>query len=140
MFLYSVQSFISVCGEFYEITQNMLLLENDPSHRKIHLSHWENKVVFHIINKPWLLLGVAGFFFRTVFSVFSYSYFRSLKRSRHKSLRHFYLENKCHIKHSALLSAAFRQVRSHVHSQSYRQAVLMNPPNQACGVLTSRCL
>lgn len=77
----------------------------------------------------WVLLFCWAFF-RTVFSVFSYSYFRSLKRSRHKSLRHFYMENKCHIKHSALLSTAFRQVRSHVRSQSCRQVVLMNPPNQ----------
>lgn len=61
---------ISSCGGFYdEITQNMLLLDNNPPHRKIYLSHWEKRVVFHVIHKPWLLPGVAGFP-KVVFSVF----------------------------------------------------------------------
>lgn len=61
---------ISLCRGFYdELAQNMLLLDNNPLHRKIYLSHWEKKVLFHVINKPWLLVGVAEFL-KVVFSVF----------------------------------------------------------------------
>lgn len=92
-FLYSVQTRLSSAGDFVVKLFMTLLLENNPPYRKIYPSHWEKKAVFHVISKPWLLLG----FLKSYFLPFTYLFGKPKEEQTWKYLMHFYLENRCHL-------------------------------------------
>ena len=103
MFLYSAQNISAFVGNFMMKSLRtccywiiILTQENTPESlgEQSCLSYYQQTLA---------VAGCCCIFYNCILCL---CYFKSLKMDRHKSLRQFYLENKCHFKYSALRSAA----------------------------------